>query len=228
MLKKNFLHWVALVIVVACWLCPRALFAQQGAGVLTGTVSDAPTKQPLADVVVTATSPVDPNDAVYALVLQPDGSIVAAGILANGNAAAPLARFSSSGALDTTFGSSGWAYVSGLSYITDLVIHPNSGGEFDVSGVHTILTPSRTDSAAVARLQPLSSRLLILGAAGGALGFRVLTESESAPLFDEPGQEGAGLSEPDPGAMRSAVGLVWRALVLWMILLLLLTTATFL
>ncbi len=82
--------------------------------------------------------------------------------------------------------------------------------------------------AAVARLQPLSSRLLILGAAGGALGFRVLTESESAPLFDEPGQEGAGLSEPDPSAMRSAVGLVWRALVLWMILLLLLTTATFL
>jgi len=56
----------------------------------------------------------------------------------------------------------------------------------------------------------------------------VLTESESAPLFDEPGQEGAGLSEPDPSAMRSAVGLVWRALVLWMILLLLLTTATFL
>ena len=37
-----------------------------------------------------------------------------------------------------------------------------------------------------------------------------------------------GLSEPDPSAMRSAVGLVWRALVLWMILLLLLTTATFL
>jgi cobalamin biosynthesis protein CobD/CbiB len=42
-------------------------------------------------------------------------------------------------------------------------------------------------------------------------------------LFDEPGQEGAGLGEPDPRGMRSAVGLVWRALVLWMILLLLLT-----
>jgi adenosylcobinamide-phosphate synthase len=82
--------------------------------------------------------------------------------------------------------------------------------------------------AAAARPQPLSSRMLILGAAGGALGFRVLTESESAPLFDEAGQEGAGLSEPDPRAMRSAVGLVWRALVLWMILLLLLTGATLL
>jgi len=57
MLKKNFLHWVACVILVACWLSPRALFAQQGAGVLTGTVIDAATKEPLGDVVVTATSP---------------------------------------------------------------------------------------------------------------------------------------------------------------------------
>jgi adenosylcobinamide-phosphate synthase len=81
--------------------------------------------------------------------------------------------------------------------------------------------------SAASQAQPAGSRLLILGAAGGALGFRVLTESESARIFDEPGQEGAGLSEPDPGAMRSAVGLVWRALVLWMILLLLLTAATF-
>jgi adenosylcobinamide-phosphate synthase len=81
--------------------------------------------------------------------------------------------------------------------------------------------------SAVSQTQPVSSRLLILGAAGGALGFRVLTESESLRIFDEPGQEGAGLSEPDPRAMRSAVGLVWRALVLWMILLLLLTAATF-
>ena len=71
--------------------------------------------------------------------------------------------------------------------------------------------------------QPVSSRVLILGAAGGALGFRVLGESESARFFDEPGQEGAGLGEPDPRGMRSAVGLVWRSLVLWMILLLLLT-----
>jgi adenosylcobinamide-phosphate synthase len=82
--------------------------------------------------------------------------------------------------------------------------------------------------SAVSRTQPVSSRLLILGAAGGALGFRVLTESESLRIFDEAGQEGAGLSEPDPRAMRSAVGLVWRALVLWMILLLLLTAASFL
>jgi len=82
--------------------------------------------------------------------------------------------------------------------------------------------------AASAHVQPVSARTLILGAASGALGVRLLGESESARIFDEPGQEGAGLSEPDPRAMRSAVGLVWRALVLWMILLLLLTGAALL
>jgi adenosylcobinamide-phosphate synthase len=81
--------------------------------------------------------------------------------------------------------------------------------------------------SAASKSQPVGPRVLILGAASGAMGFRVLTESESARIFDEPGQEGAGLSEPDPRAMRSAVGLVWRALVLWMILLLLLTAATY-
>ena len=57
MLKKNFLHWVACVIAVACWLNPGALFAQSGAAVLTGTVVDASNKQPVSDVVVTVTSP---------------------------------------------------------------------------------------------------------------------------------------------------------------------------
>src|SRR5262249_58252146 len=57
MLKKNFLHWVAVVIAVAMWLSPKALFAQQGAAVLTGTVVDASNNQPVADVVVTVTSP---------------------------------------------------------------------------------------------------------------------------------------------------------------------------
>jgi outer membrane receptor protein involved in Fe transport len=57
MLKKNFLHWVAVVIALACWLTPGALFAQQGAAVLTGTVVDASDKSPVGDVVVTVTSP---------------------------------------------------------------------------------------------------------------------------------------------------------------------------
>jgi len=57
MLKKNFLHWVACVIAVAFWLSPETAFAQMGRGVLTGTVVDASDKKPIADVVVTATSP---------------------------------------------------------------------------------------------------------------------------------------------------------------------------
>ena len=82
--------------------------------------------------------------------------------------------------------------------------------------------------AATGSGQHVSSRTLILGAAGGALGFRILPEGESVRFFDEPGQEGAGLGEPDPRGMRSAVGLVWRALVLWMLLLLLLTAVALL
>ncbi len=57
MFKKKFLHWVACVIVLACWLAPQAALAQQGAGVLVGTVTDASTKAPVPDVVVTVTSP---------------------------------------------------------------------------------------------------------------------------------------------------------------------------
>jgi len=42
---------------VVCCLSPSTLLAQQGAGVLVGTVIDTSTKEPLVDVVVTATSP---------------------------------------------------------------------------------------------------------------------------------------------------------------------------
>src|SRR5262249_28042038 len=57
MLKKNFLHCMACVVVVACWLSPRALFVLQGLAVAAGRVGDASSKEPLADVVVTVTSP---------------------------------------------------------------------------------------------------------------------------------------------------------------------------
>ena len=43
--------------------------------------------------------------------------------------------------------------------------------------------------------------------------------------FDEVGNEGAGLAEPTPAALRSVVGLVWRAMLLWLALLLALTLA---
>jgi adenosylcobinamide-phosphate synthase len=69
------------------------------------------------------------------------------------------------------------------------------------------------------------ARTLVLAAAGGALGLRLLPEAEAARYFDEAGNEGAGLAEPRPPAVRAVVGLVWRALLLWLALLLLLTLA---
>ena len=70
------------------------------------------------------------------------------------------------------------------------------------------------------------ARTLLLAAASGALGLRLMSETESARYFDEVGNEGAGLAEPRPAAVRAVVGLVWRALLLWLALLLLLTLAS--
>ncbi len=72
------------------------------------------------------------------------------------------------------------------------------------------------------------SRTVILAAAGGALGSRVLSSAESARHFDEAGLEGGGLSEPGPGMLVAAIGLVWRALLLWLALLLLVSLANWL
>lgn len=69
------------------------------------------------------------------------------------------------------------------------------------------------------------SRTLILAAASGALGLRLMPAAEAARHFDEVGNEGAGLAEPSAPALRAVVGLVWRALLLWLVLLLLLTLA---
>lgn len=69
------------------------------------------------------------------------------------------------------------------------------------------------------------ARTLILAAAGGALGLRLMPTSEAARYFDEAGNEGAGLADPGPPAVRAVVGLVWRSLLLWLSLLLLVTLA---
>lgn len=71
----------------------------------------------------------------------------------------------------------------------------------------------------------VDGRAIVVGAASGALGTRILATQESARYFDEPGQEGAGLAEPVQAAMRSGVGLVWRAMILWLIVLLALSLA---
>lgn len=76
---------------------------------------------------------------------------------------------------------------------------------------------------------------IILSAGGGALGLRLGNAREAAvdvtPL-DPAIEAAAGLQEPPPGeeatarALQSTVGLVWRALLLWMLLLLLVSVAS--
>jgi len=82
--------------------------------------------------------------------------------------------------------------------------------------------------AAVDGMPQPDSRTVILAAAGGALGSRVLGSAEAARYFDEAGLEGGGLAEPGPGLLNAAVGLVWRALLLWLLLLLLISLANWL
>jgi adenosylcobinamide-phosphate synthase len=72
------------------------------------------------------------------------------------------------------------------------------------------------------------SRTLILAAASGALGLRLMPTAETYRHFDEVGNEGAGLAEPTVAALRAVVGLVWRAMLLWLALLLALTLASWL
>jgi adenosylcobinamide-phosphate synthase len=72
------------------------------------------------------------------------------------------------------------------------------------------------------------ARTLILATASGALGLRLMPSAEAVTHFDEVGNEGAGLAEPTVAALRSVVGLVWRAMLLWLVLLLALTFARWL
>jgi adenosylcobinamide-phosphate synthase len=82
--------------------------------------------------------------------------------------------------------------------------------------------------AAVDGMPRPDSRTVILAAASGALGSRVLGSAEAARHFEESALEGGGLSEPAPGMLNAAVGLVWRALLLWLALLLLISLANWL
>lgn len=79
---------------------------------------------------------------------------------------------------------------------------------------------------------------IILTAGGGAMGVRLGTPLENAArvlpvdaaTVDTTGSESEGLpgEEPSVRALQSTVGLVWRALLLWMLLLLLLSGAVWL
>jgi adenosylcobinamide-phosphate synthase len=78
---------------------------------------------------------------------------------------------------------------------------------------------------------------IILSAGGGAMGIRLGTPTESAPQMPvaDLGEDDAPVEadilpgeEPTVRALQSTVGLVWRALLLWMLLLLLLSFAVWL
>ncbi|MCO5099915.1 MAG: CobD/CbiB family protein [Burkholderiaceae bacterium] len=81
---------------------------------------------------------------------------------------------------------------------------------------------------AVASGTASDSRALLLASGGGALGLRIAEPGLEARWasgdqgFDWPG------AEPDAGALRSAVGLVWRSVVLWISLFAMVTIAAWL
>jgi adenosylcobinamide-phosphate synthase len=72
------------------------------------------------------------------------------------------------------------------------------------------------------------SRTVILAAASGALASRVLGSAEAARHFEESALDGGGLAEPAPAMLNAAIGLVWRALLLWLALLLAISLANWL
>lgn len=82
------------------------------------------------------------------------------------------------------------------------------------------------------------ARGIILSAGGGAMGVRLGTPNENAPQLLTADAAAVDLSdsesdvmpgeEPNVRALQSTVGLVWRALILWMILLLLTSSVAWL
>lgn len=82
------------------------------------------------------------------------------------------------------------------------------------------------------------ARGIILSAGGGAMGVRLGTPNENAPQLLPADASTVDLSEseadimpgeePNVRALQSTVGLVWRALILWMILLLLTSSVAWL
>ncbi|MCU0950886.1 MAG: CobD/CbiB family protein [Burkholderiaceae bacterium] len=95
----------------------------------------------------------------------------------------------------------------------------------DFEGAIYCWRQSARNTPSAAGLPSPDARTLLLASTSGALGVRVMSAPESARLFDEPGHEGAGLAEPEPRRLQSGIALMWRALILWLILLLLLSLA---
>lgn len=62
--RSSWLRWASLLMALAVFGVTRVASAQLGVGILSGQVRDVSTKKPLADVVVTATSPALQGDQV--------------------------------------------------------------------------------------------------------------------------------------------------------------------
>ncbi len=105
--------------------------------------------------------------------LQSDGSIIVAGSVGSGSSQqAALARFTSAGAVDATFGSNGTAVINGLFGANDVFVDPNTPGEFDVAGwSHTVSGSTTTSWAAVARVQANGSLDTGFGANAGVSSY---------------------------------------------------------
>jgi uncharacterized delta-60 repeat protein len=102
--------------------------------------------------------------------LQADGSIVVSGSVGSGGSQqAALERFTSAGAVDTTFGSSGTAVINGLTGAGGLLVDPHTPGEFDVAGY--FVTGSGSTGAAVARVQANGSLDTGFGANAGVSSY---------------------------------------------------------
>ncbi len=84
---------------------------------------------------------------------------------------------------------------------------------------------ARSDRTEPAGLPHPDSRLLLLASASGALGTRLLTASEIVHLFGDRDEHGAGLAEPQVVSLAAGAAMMWRAVVLWLVLLLLLSLA---
>jgi uncharacterized delta-60 repeat protein len=121
----------------------------------------------------------------HGVAIQSDGSIVVAGgVPASGStpAQAELARFTSTGAVDTTFGSNGTAVINGMTGASDLLLDPNTAGEFDVcGGFQTGSGSSTTYSDAVARVQANGSLDTGFGANAGVSSYLAPYGNNNSP-----------------------------------------------
>jgi uncharacterized delta-60 repeat protein len=107
------------------------------------------------------------NSVFYSVAVQSDGKIVAGGAAVNGTtgADAVVARFTSSGSLDSSFGSGGVAYMS-----SGVNSPPGSAGEPGIRGI--VLAGGDVVAAGYSTNGPYSSGMLWALTSGGALDGR--------------------------------------------------------